>query len=153
MTSQPMLWRVPAYCEPGFPRPTTSFKIPPRTARCGPKPVRGRRAASPGHGREGRSGMVPGRANERRSGWDGGEQPALQRPHGGFFLGFCMVPPADVEGAVRHEEPQLVGRGPANVAGVAASAGLGLLDRPLHGDDDVPEVRTAAWWEDEHWDG
>src|SRR5918994_6948865 len=25
MTSQPMLWRVPAYCEPGFPRPTTTF--------------------------------------------------------------------------------------------------------------------------------
>ena len=24
-TSQPMLWRVPAYCEPGFPSPTTTF--------------------------------------------------------------------------------------------------------------------------------
>ena len=42
------------------------------------------------------------------------------------------------------EEAQLVGRRPADVAGLAAAAGLGLLDGPLDGDDDVAEVRPAA---------
>ena len=27
ITSQPTLWRVPAYWDPGFPSPTTTFKI------------------------------------------------------------------------------------------------------------------------------
>src|SRR4029077_10755416 len=41
MTSQPMLWRVPAYCDPGFPRPTTTFNRPSADSTTGPDPDAG----------------------------------------------------------------------------------------------------------------
>ena len=55
-----------------------------------------------------------------------------------------VVPAADVERAVGHEQAQLVGGRPADVAGLAAAARLGLLARPLDGDDDVAEVRAGG---------
>ena len=75
-----------------------------------------------------------------------GRNPAasLEAAHRGLFGRVGVVPAADVERAVDHEEPQLVGRRPADVAGLAAAAGLGLLDRPLDRDDDVAEMRSAA---------
>lgn len=42
------------------------------------------------------------------------------------------------------EEPQLVGRRPAHVAGLAAAARLGLIDRPFDRDDDVAEVLPST---------
>ena len=44
-TSQPMLWRVPAYCDPGFPRPTTTFNRPSADSTTGPDPAPGGPAA------------------------------------------------------------------------------------------------------------
>ena len=51
-----------------------------------------------------------------------------------------MVVATDVERAVGHQQEQLIGGRPADVPGLAAAAALGLLDRPFHRDDDVPEV-------------
>ncbi|MDQ6794573.1 MAG: hypothetical protein M3067_07125 [Chloroflexota bacterium] len=50
---------------------------------------------------------------------------------------------------MRHEQPQLVGRGPAQVTGLAAAAGFGLLDRPLDRNDDVTErlAHARRQWE------
>src|SRR6476659_6978659 len=45
MTSQPMLWRVPAYCDPGFPRPTTTCNRPSADSTTGPDPDAGGPAA------------------------------------------------------------------------------------------------------------
>src|SRR3954453_21043900 len=45
MTSHPMLWRVPAYCDPGFPRPTTTFNRPSADNTTGPDPDAGGPAA------------------------------------------------------------------------------------------------------------
>ncbi len=59
------------------------------------------------------------------------EQLILEGAHGGLLCRLGVVPAADVEGAVGREEAQLVGGGPAHVAGLAAAAGLGLLGRPL----------------------
>ena len=39
-----------------------------------------------------------------------------------------------------HEQAQLLRRGPSDIAGLAATAGLGLLDRPLDRHHDVAEV-------------
>ena len=50
-TIQPMLWRVFAYWSPGFPRPTTIFKLAPSSER----PCRARGAISP-NGPESRPG-------------------------------------------------------------------------------------------------
>ena len=72
------------------------------------------------------------------------KQPRLEGTHRGFLGGFGVVPAADVECTVGGEEAQFVGRGPADVAGLAAAAGLGLLDRPLDGDHDVAEVGTTT---------
>ncbi len=47
------------------------------------------------------------------------------------------------------EEAQLVRGRPADVAGLAAAAGLGLLDGALHGDDDVAEVEAGAGRQEE----
>ena len=64
----------------------------------------------------------------------------LESAHRGLLGRLGVVPAADVERAVGHEEPQLVGRRPADVAGLAAAAGRGLLDRALDRDDDVAEM-------------
>ena len=72
------------------------------------------------------------------------QEPALERAHRGFLGGLGVVHAHDVERAVGHEEPELVGRRPADVTGLAAAAGLGLLDGPLDRHDDVAEVRPAA---------
>ena len=55
-----------------------------------------------------------------------------------------MVPAADVEGAVGRQEQQFVGLRPMPVARLAATAGFGLLDGALDGDDDISEMLTAA---------
>ena len=114
-TSQPMLWRVPAYCEPGFPSPTTTFTRPPKTALQGPIPLR-----------EGPRRWYRGSV--------GGEELPLERAHRRLFGGFRMIPAADVERAVGRKETELVGRRPGDVAGLAAPSGLGLLRRALDGD-------------------
>src|SRR3954454_16669845 len=41
ITSHPMLWRVPAYWDPGLPRPTTTFKRPSADSTTGPDPDAG----------------------------------------------------------------------------------------------------------------
>src|SRR6185312_2545736 len=56
------------------------------------------------------------------------EESSFEGAHGHLLCGFGVVPTADVEGAVRREEAQFVGGGPAHVAGLAAAACLGLLD-------------------------
>src|SRR3954451_19686378 len=53
MTSHPMLWRVPAYCDPGLPRPTTTFTRPSADSTTGPDPDAG-----------GPAGMVSATATE-----------------------------------------------------------------------------------------
>src|SRR5919206_4452287 len=45
---------------------------------------------------------------------------------------------------MRYEESQLVGGRPADVARLAAAAGLGLFDRTLERYDDVAERRACA---------
>ena len=63
-----------------------------------------------------------------------GEEPLLQGAHRVPLSGIGVVPAADVQGAVGHEEPQLVGRRPADVAGLAAAALVGLGDGALDRD-------------------
>src|SRR3954467_15964907 len=94
ITSQPMLWRVPAYCDPGLPRPTTSFNPTLRDSTTRPDPRTG--------------GPVP-----RGSGGRG--EVLLERWCRGLFGGFGVVPAADVEGPVGREQAKLVGRRPADV--------------------------------------
>lgn len=60
-----------------------------------------------------------------------------------------MVPAAEMEAAVRDEESELLGDGPAHVARLAASTRFGLGDRPLDGDDDLAQVDRLTWREDE----
>ena len=68
----------------------------------------------------------------------------LQGAHRGLLGRFGMVPAAQVQRAVDREQPELVGRRPADVAGLAATALDGLLDRPLDRDDDVAEMQAPA---------
>src|SRR5450759_2985314 len=135
-TIQPMLWRVFAYCSPGFPSPTTTFTLPPRGGGRsrgtlnGPNP----RWIGPLAGWYRAPERVAHPASPRgspgvSSGSPGGEDRPLQRPHRGLLGGLRMVPAAEVESAVDHEQADLVGRGPADVAGLAAAA----LDRPERG--------------------
>ena len=72
---------------------------------------------------------------------------AFEGAHRGLLGRFGVVPAADVERPVGDEEAQLVGRRPADVAGVPAPPGLRLLDRALDRDDDVTEMGQAAWRE------
>jgi hypothetical protein len=75
------------------------------------------------------------------------EEPGLEGAHRRFLGRFGVVPATDVEGAVGRQKAQLVGGGPADVAGLAAVAGLGLLDGALDGDDDVANVLSATGWQ------
>ena len=150
MTSQPMLWRVPAYCEPGFPRPTTTFNDPPRTARCGPKPIRGDAERRRGVDGEGRARMVQGApddAGRRRAVTGQADVPSSRRsraPHRRLLVGSARSQPQTWRAPwVTSSRSSSAGR-PAHVAGVPATARLRLLDRPLDRDDDVAEVRTTA---------
>jgi hypothetical protein len=59
------------------------------------------------------------------------EQPALEGSHRVALDSFGVVPAAYMEHAVDGEQAQLVGRGPADGAGVPASALVGLGDRAL----------------------
>ena len=96
MACQPMLCRVRVYCDPGFPKPTTSFTNPPGS-QTGPDPVR-----------EG----LPGWYQPDPSGWlsvSSGEQSGLEGAHGGLVRRFGMVPAAQMEGAVDRQQPKLVG--------------------------------------------
>src|SRR3954469_17231541 len=72
------------------------------------------------------------------------EQPALEGAHRGFLVGLRMVPTADVEGAVRHEQAHLVRGRPGDVTRLPAATLAGLLDGPLDEDDDVAEMRPPA---------
>ena len=56
------------------------------------------------------------------------EQPLLQGAHCGLLGGLGVVPAADVERAVGHEEAELVAGVPAHVARVAAPSLLRLVD-------------------------
>src|SRR6187431_2278311 len=73
-----------------------------------------------------------------------GEESLLERAHRGLFGRLGVVPAAQMEHAVGHEEPELVDRRPADVAGLAAPAGLGLADRALDRDRDVADVDASA---------
>src|SRR4029077_13783120 len=72
MTSHPMLWRVPAYCEPGFPRPTTTFNGPSADSTTGPDPDTG-----------GPAGMVAATASCGAGLPGDGRQAPLRRPAAG----------------------------------------------------------------------
>ena len=72
------------------------------------------------------------------------QQASLERAHRRLLVGLRVVPAADVQGAVGRRAGAARRRRPADVAGLAAPAGLGLLDRPLDRDDDVAEVGPAA---------
>ena len=50
-----------------------------------------------------------------------------------------MVPAAQVERAVGHEEAQLIARRPALPSILAAAARVGLRHRSRHGDDDLTQ--------------
>src|SRR5450759_2453944 len=131
-TIQPMLWRVFAYCSPGFPSPTTTFTLPPRGG--------GRSRGTLNGPNPTWIGPLSGwyRAPEgvahpaSRSGSPGGEDRPLQRPHCGLLGGLRVVPAAEVEPAMDHEQ--------ADVAGLAAAALGRLEDGALDGDDDVAEM-------------
>src|SRR6478735_10677845 len=140
-TIQPTLCRVSAYWLPGFPRPTTSF-----TFRSSPQRPAGGTPPSPGHGERPRDGVRRGSpAMVSRPGVRlPGEQVSLERAHRGLLVRLRVVPAADVERAVGHEEAELVASVPAHVAGVAAPSLLRLVDGPFDGDDDVAEVLARA---------
>ena len=99
-------------------------------------------------GRAGRASAGDLAGRSMASGWPRAarraQQATLQRPHRGLLVGLRVVPAADVQDAMGDEQPQLVGGGPADVAGVAATTGLRLFHRPLHRHDDVAEVQPAA---------
>src|SRR5664280_679634 len=107
-TIQPMLWRVFAYCSPGFPSPTTTFTLPPRPTTNGPDP-----------GGPGNREIVPRRG---AGGSSGREDGPLQLPHGDLLGWLRVVPAAEVEPAVDHEQAELVGRRRPDIAGLAAVA-------------------------------
>ena len=130
----------PGVLRPGFPRPTTSF-TPPPGSQTGPDPVR--------HGRrEGQSPMVAGRAmrcrGPHRDGHaallrrrpasaghagtrpSGAQQATFECPHRRLLGRLGVVPAADVQRPVGHQQPQFVGGRPAHVPGLAATT----LPRP-----------------------
>src|SRR4051794_31698216 len=71
------------------------------------------------------------------------EEPLLERAQRGLLGRLGVIPAADVERAVGHEQAQLSRRGPVDIAGLAAVAARRLVDRPLDRDDDVAEMRPA----------
>jgi hypothetical protein len=72
------------------------------------------------------------------------EETLLERSHFAFLRRLGVVPAADVERPVRHEEAKLIGRGPADVT-CLATATFGCLRRgPLDRHDAVAEVRPTA---------
>ena len=77
------------------------------------------------------------------------QEPLLKRAHFALLGRVGVVPAADVERAVGHEQAELVGTGPADVAGLAAATLARLLDRPLDRDDDVAQMDAAAGRADE----
>ena len=82
--------------------------------------------------------MVP------RSGDGHPEQPALEGAHRGFLLRLGVIEATDVERAVGDEQPELLRGGPADIAGVAAAAGLGLLAGALDGDHEVAKMQALT---------
>src|SRR6476646_1552421 len=147
ITSHPTLWRVPAYCEPGFPRPTTTFNEDLRRQHDRARSRSGRARIDGSSHAFLRPSALDKRAARRLS--RPREELILEGAHGGFLCGFGVVPAADVERAVGREEAQLVGCGAAGVAGLAASARLGLFDGTLDRDHDVAQVlpSTGRQWE------
>lgn len=84
-------------------------------------------------------GLVPAAAGRVLRGLDAGltarlvrEQAPLEVAHRGLLSGLGVVPAAEVQRAVGHQEPKLVCGRPAHVPGLAATPLLGLRDRPLH---------------------
>src|SRR4051794_36297518 len=73
-----------------------------------------------------------------------GEEAALELAHRRLFLRLRMIPAADVERPVGHEESELVPRVPADVAGLAATAGGGLVHGPFDRHDHVAQVHASA---------
>ncbi len=73
-----------------------------------------------------------------------GEQTPFERAHGGLLGRLRVVQAADVKCAVGDQQAQLVGRGPADVAGLTATTGFGLLGGPLDRHDDVTERGPAT---------
>ena len=106
-----------------------------RTTRQGPNPVRPSRGSGVG-GRAARGWY-------RGQGIGHPEQPALEGAHRGLLVRLGVVEAADMERAVRDEEAELFGGGPADIAGVAAAAGLGLLAGALDRDHEVAKVRAG----------
>ena len=74
------------------------------------------------------------------------QQPPLERTHLALIRRRCVVPAADVERPVGHQQPQLIGRRPSDVARLTATPSLGLLDRPLDRHDDIAEMDPATGW-------
>ena len=72
------------------------------------------------------------------------EEAPLERPHRRLLHGLRVVPAADVQSAVRHQQPELVRGSPANVACLAASPLGRLGNGAFHGDHDVAEVDPCA---------
>ena len=83
--------------------------------------------------------------------WSGllAQEATLECAHGGLLLRVGVVPAAEVQGAVRDEQTQLVGRLPGQVPGLAASPLRRLRDGALHRDDDVAQVDGLARRQDE----
>src|SRR5690349_1674883 len=120
----------------------------------GPDPVPGGPAAilpsisgAVGGARIAAEQIAPGTSRTRGTGDGGrrrpsraGKQPLLEGPHLSFLGRFGMVPATQMERAVGHEQPELVGRRPPDVAGLPAASGRRLVHRALDGDDDVAEV-------------
>jgi hypothetical protein len=68
-----------------------------------------------------------------------GEESPLERTHRSFFGRIRVIPAAEVQSAMSHEQPELVGRRPSDVSGLTATPSVRLLDRALDGHHDVAD--------------
>src|SRR5690348_11843171 len=164
-TIQPMLWRVFAYWSPGFPRPTTIFtgspvdrsrqteSCPRHAERARSRPGRARgnptvpaaragaRCSDPLTAPTNRDGRRASRARRSTSALasGAGQQPLLQAAHRALLADVGVIPAAQVERAMGHEQPELVSRRPPDIAGLPSLTGGRLVHRPLDGDDEIAE--------------